>query len=405
MLRAKRIQTPAAVLLAGLVVTAGYAQPPANPGAPAMTQSQSQTKYEPPRELGGKALSLWVRDLDSKDPSLRALAVRTIPLFGPPAVDALPKIIKKINEDQELNVRVAVLQVLTMNPIEEKYHPEIVKRIMANDGPINSQHVNLRCQVALALVVIGPEARSAIDKLCGEEYLQYPHSFELRKASAAALGQIARYDPKIAAKVKPGQPQPTGPDVKAIIALINRLTDPALEVRAEIAQALMYLGPPTKPEDVAKEKELIDRRLKTLKRDDSQFTKADETAAIRLWLRACLMRISETEFNNQMPEIVRGLRGEDQEGRMTAAEILGMFGPNCAKQASELLRACKEAVKSTKDEDLQFLGMCLWALGNIGTKASFAAPDLEQIAKMHPNIDIKQRADLAYKLVKGMAIR
>ena len=337
----------------------------------------------PPTQLLNKSLYLWTKDLESKDPGARELAVRTIPYFGPAAINEIPKLIKCMG-DQDYNVRFAALQVLTTNPIEDpKHRADICKRIIGPEGLIYSPQVNMRAQVALSLIVIGTDARSAVDVLTSENYLKSAHSFELRKASAAALGSIAAADPK--------NPQAAGPEFKAIAALGNHLAnEPSLAVRVEIAQSLARLGKPQKPEEWVREKNFLLERVNGVN--------GEKDPVLKTWLRACLIHLDESELKKQLAEIARGLFSDDPDMRVNAVKALGGFGAASKDHVGNLGKALDSVIKSTKTEDVEFLRYCVWAAGSIGPDAFGMSKVLEGLSKNHPDETVRKWA--AEALVK-----
>ncbi len=392
MLRANRIL---ASLMMLLVAGQARAQTPpkiatdkGNPQSkPAPTESSipsSQATTAPPSEIHGKGLGLWAKDLENKDPAIRELAVRTIPYFGRSALAYIPKLIERLAIDKEYNVKFAALMVLSQNPIEdEKQRAQIVRHILNDDGLMHSTQVPMRTQVAIALMGYGKEARAAIDTLSGENYLKFQYSYELRMASAAALGSIGRADPS-------AKPPQLGPDIRAVIALVNQLNDPCLRVREEVAKAFMTLGRPVRPEDWIREKAILTDRIK-----------AEPDAVLQSWLRAAVIRLDPSEWNNQIAAIASGLYSDKQDIRVASAQAIGMFGAASKDLVGHLIKSIRSVEKSAKQDDVDFLYMCVWAVGSIGPEAKKekdAIPLLQKMTK-HADKNVKETAEKALNLV------
>jgi len=393
MLRAMRILTSLIVPLvaAGIAgaqtppkTAAGGSKSPPKAAPAESNMPTSQSMNGPPAVIGGKGLGQWAKDLESKDPEIRELAVRTIPYFGRPALIHIPKLIDRLAVDKEYNVRFAALLVLSQNPIEdEKQRADIVRHIINDDGLLRSVQVPMRTQAAIALMGYGREARGAIDMLTGDNYLRFQHSFELRMASAAALASIGQRDPKL--------PQ-LGPDMRAVMALVNQLNDPCLRVRDEVAKAFMVLGRPAKPEDWIKEKLILLDRINT-----------EPDAVQKNWLRAALVQLdgTEEEFNKQIGAISGGLYSDKQDIRLAAAQAIGMFGAKSKGLVGHLLKSIHSVENSQKQDDVDFLYMCVWAIGSIGPEAKKekeALPVLQKMTK-HQNQLVKETAEKAVSLV------
>ena len=382
----------------------------ANKGQPAQNDmgkqpiNTSSTTKTWPKEIENKGLHQWGKDLDSKDPSVREMAIRVIIAFGPDAKVYLPKIMDHMSHDQEYNVRFSAVMVLSQNPIEdEKMRAEIVRRMLYDDGLAKSSQVPMRTQIALAFMLYKTEARAAIELLTSDLYLKFPHSFELRMASAAALGAVGGPDPPAPPATKPTKPGATppttkipqlGPDIRAIIALVTQLNDPCLRVREEVARAFMRLGKPIRTEDLLQEKRILVDRIKY-----------EQDAVMRNWLRAALIRLDPTEWTAQIREIAAGLLSDSQDMRVACAQSLGQFGPQAKDLVPNLVQAIKPLIDKTKrpdfyhDEtkkldDRDFLYMSVWALGSIGPgpdSKKLALPVIQQL-KNHPDELVRKTA-------------
>ena len=80
------------------------------------------------REVGGRPLSEWITDLKNIDPSVRERALRAIPLFGPPASQAVPTIMERCL-DRDASPRVRAIGALGMLEISDKDVPKVVETL------------------------------------------------------------------------------------------------------------------------------------------------------------------------------------------------------------------------------------------------------------------------------------
>jgi HEAT repeat protein len=230
----------------------------------------------------------------------------------------------------------------------------------------------LRLQAVLGAGRLGPKGAGCTQKLC--EVLRIDQSaYEVRRGAAAALSVVARGD------------ESTGPDTRAIHALLSALGDSALAVRADAVQALITLGPPLEPADLDGERKSI---LNRLPRENDPVQK--------IWLRVCLMRLDPTAIKANMPLIVKEL--SNPKLRVTAAEAIGVMG----KEAKGCLDELKKGVNSEdKPENLPFIVMCMWAASQAKGEAQSMLPDVQKW-KAHKEEIVRNYATDAEKRIMGM---
>jgi len=368
------------VLCSPAIASAQPAQAP--PNDPKSMVPSAPTAYTPPKEIDGEGLEAWIKKLDHKDPVLRARAVHTVPRFGDPAKKAIPKIIDLIGY-KDHSVRMAALHVATTNKIDdEKQREAVVRRIM--DSMINHEQTVIRLAASQACTRIGFPAAKAIPILAGNTHLRFPYSVELRKSAAEALGMVAQPDPMLKEVV--------GPNRLAIIALIGALSDESLQVRIEAAQSLLYLGAPSQPEDIAKEKKILLERIVI-----------EPDRVLSMWLRVCLMRMDDTLVTaKNLDPIASGLRSKEHRERLNAADALAIMGPAAKDKAGDLREGLRLA-QSEKIDDLEFLAKCLQAIGYMGKEASFLKAEIEPLLN-HKNDIIKRYAKTAIDMVDGKSM-
>jgi HEAT repeat protein len=353
-------------------VTAGVAR-----SQPTSTSSE----YKPPKEVLGESLDAWIKKLNSSDPGIREAAIRLLPLFGPDAAKAIPRMVDMVM-DPDVSVRLAAVFILSSNPIND------VKQLKEMFGYLNESYLfnaqtPLRTQAALAIGRMGSElvknfpkeiADKTIPRLLSEYQLRYPGSFELRKAAAFALGRVGFNS--------------DGSDPRAVKGLIQALNDNSVDVRVTATQSLILLGPPGNGQQLLVEKKLLHDRM------------IAEKGVQRIWLRVAFMRLDPKEITeNNLKVIGESLDAKELMVRSAAAEALGFMGKAAASQAGRL-RVGLQLANSEKPEDLDFLAKCLWAIGQMGTDAAFLINDVQPLTK-HKNDQIKAFAKETLELLQG----
>jgi HEAT repeat protein len=361
----------------------------ANPGAgtsdPGMPAPGMPGKFTPPKEVAGESLEQWLKKLrDPNDSSNRDAAIRALPYFGDEGKQAIPAIIYMMVNDPDFAVRVSALIVLTtnINSLEPKKQiPQVVTNLNAlmihPDGSIKYQAV-----LGIARMgILAADNPTTLNRL--REMLKNSSSYQLRCAAASALAKVASGKrPRML-----GEPD-TGPDPKAIEALVGAIGDLSLAVRVDAVHALIAVGPPAMPADWDVERKAVTARIP---REPDPVTK--------LWLRVLLMRLTPSDDKRQRDEqltaIGRGL--DDPRIRTSAAYALGSMG----KFASSQIFALRDALKDGKQEDLAFAAMCLWAIGQMGPDAKGAEAEVRKYT-MHNNETIKNYANDALSRIGGV---
>jgi hypothetical protein len=376
---------------------------PMNPSAPGASKPSTPSSpgtgagYQPPSQVLDHDLDWWIKKLDPQtntDAAVRELAIRVIPVFGEAAAKgkAMPKVVARLG-DPDPAVKFAALMYICAYTIEEpNLRNSALQRIFGGSDStlIRSTNDMLRLASVNAAAHIGPPAAMSIPVLM--DYIQYPTSYEMRKAAAIALGQVARED-STKAMLTGAVGGPHGPDPRAIRALVDRLGDHCLAVRVEVARSLLLLGRPGEEKDVVKEREMLLSRVKI-----------EPDSGLKLWLRVCLIRIADSApTDKELDPIAEALRNKDNHfERLCAAQALGVLGQSAASKAGAL-KVGLEFKNSEKPEDREFLFMCLWAMGRMGAKASFMQQDIQALATTHPDAAVKDMAKQTLDKVQGRA--
>ncbi len=326
-------------------------------------------------KIGGKTFDDWLHDMDSKDPSVRENAIRTIILYGPRAKDAVPTFIKELKKPYlDISCKVNAAIALGLLPIKGEHVDEAVtmlKRLL------NDEQAIVRMHAALALGQMGNEAKAAIPTLLSKMHDR--STWEIRKACALALGKVAV--PKEAKKP---------PDTLVIRGLKAALLDTCQQVRIEAAQSLVLLGPPGSAED----KSSVIARLR------QAADKPGEDKTVRIWCHVGVMRMTGKVEGKHLAFIRKMLDDPILGVRCQAARALGVMGPSAKEAVPDLVAALN-------DRDVIMIAWAATALGQIGKPANAAVPALEKVAKKyeteHP--DLKAGAQAAIAAIKKPAPR
>src|SRR5262249_13034635 len=206
------------VLLAAgfLAAGSGLAQPPGKKNDDAVKSSAM---------VGGKTLDQWMDDLKSSDPSVREKAISMIKLYGTAARPAVPALIKAM-ADADVALRVNAIIALGLIGMDQQ---DVEKGVVALTRALNDTQGIVRFQAAMALGRLGVDAKSAVPALVNT--IRDATTWEIRQAGAYALGTVA-------------VDRQSGPDQRAINALLTVLSDRSSQVRLEAVLSLITLGPP-----------------------------------------------------------------------------------------------------------------------------------------------------------------
>jgi HEAT repeat protein len=367
-----RIIILTAIALAALLVSIpGFAAKKAvkqdnNDPLPNKVQAKDKGKQESSyfKEIGGKNLDQWMKELKSRDPGVYENAIRTIVLFGPRAKTAIPIVIAKLKSPYayQLDVSVKVNSAIFLGACglgDDADEEAVEGAVKGLNSLLDDSQAIVRFHAAIALGRIGhavthtgSQGKRALQKLTSN--LKNTSTWEIRKACAAALASVGM--PEKEAK---------GPDPVVIDELRKRLTtlENCAQVRMEAAQTLMILGKPANGEVRSR---LIQTLLKV-----ANNKKEDTT--VRIWANVGLMR-AEGVKEDRLAFIGKLLDHEVLGVRCQAARALGMIGPEAKSQISRL----KEALK---DKNSIMLGWIFFALENMGPAAKGALTSLETLKK------------------------
>lgn len=332
-----------------------------------------------PKQIAGKSLDNWVGEMrNSKDASSREAAVRTVPLFGPDSRKAASvNLLHVMQKDPDVSVRLAAIQVV---PILGFDKPELEEglnymvRIVDQQIPYDR---SFRTETVLALGNCGPIAKRAIPAIASARCLGDVGSWQMRKASAFALGRLGL----------PVGPK-DGPDGQAIVALSNRLllnNESSHVVRKEIINSMILLGPAHVESTWKKQRDALTAAMK------------DGDPAIAIWARVAFIR-TETELikanDTNLARIAGYLSSTDLAAKVEAIQALGTLANEAKSKLPDL--AALATTKSKKNEDLALAASAIWAMGQMTDETAKILPLIDPL-KRHDNEAIKRAAIDAYR--------
>ena len=349
-------------LLVGITTVSGQqAEPPKVP-------SKEPTKFEYPKLIGGKNLDMWVREMrENLDPSMRELALRTLPMFGPDVRKAASaNFLHALTKDSDYAVRMSALSLVPLIGFEEK---EAKAGIKAMIEYTKSPQVQCRYDAIAALGDCGGIAREAIPVIVDFGLLD-TNSWQIRRISAQTLGKLA-YDPD------------NGPETKAMSGLIRTLlTEKAIQVRREVVQAVLLLGIPQEKQTWVD----LRRALEGVKRDPDK--------SLGIWARVCLMRLEDkkvTQKDPNMRDLLNYLTHTDPAVRVEAIQGMGAMAGEVTYTLPDLQKVID------KDEDINAAGAAIWVLTAMTSEAQTVVPYLEGVKKSHRTEAIRRTAEEALK--------
>ncbi|MBY0522715.1 MAG: HEAT repeat domain-containing protein [Gemmataceae bacterium] len=301
-----------------------------------------------PTEIAGKDLDQWIKEIKDFDPSHRQTAIRTVVNFGPPAKKAVLSLVGRmyVTNEGDAGVRADAATALGVIGLDPKNKDELSKGLGGLGALLADQQRPVRIAAINAVARLGPDAKSLIPTLNGT--LGDTVSWEVRRASATALGIVARDAEK-------------GPDAAALKALVSALTDNCAAVRMEAVSALSMLGPSPREADMKMEKVALEDRL--VKERD---------ARVKLWVRVLLMFLDEKTYLTPkgLETIAKGLADSDINVRCQAAQALGTLGPKAKAQVDDVIEAAK-------DKNLELSLIAINSLARLG--APKGMPVLEKM--------------------------
>ena len=328
-----------------------------------------------PTDINGKGLEATVKDLvEDHDPTVREMAARTLPAFGPPAqmTAVSKKLVKRMTEEKDPGVRIAVFTAVGQIQFENVADNKEAVRILALTVDTGAPGGLSRLHAIQTITQFGPKGEGAITSLTGVA-LNDP-AYETRRTIANALGRI-------------GFNETTGPNMKALTALADKLAkDDSAAVRMEAMQSLMLLGPPwdglmkagakAPPPINAKLAEVIVGHMKVRVGDPKKKTLGmEKDKQVEIWARLVLMRFDPKEVNDDnLDAISKYLTGADLAVKIQALQAMTVLGENGSKKLPDVIRILED-----KTAPLTLTVVSVQVLMSMGTGAKPALPNLRKM--------------------------
>lgn len=286
------------------------------------------------RYVGGRPLREWIKDLESRDPSIQEAAMKTIAsAYGVSAGEAIPKLmplLKSADASTKVNACIAIGEINLADHQEGDVAQQVVAALIEK---LNDTQSIVRFHAAMALGRVGTTTsiKNAIPKLVS--MIGDRGSWEIRRAAAFALGMVP-------------SDADTGPDARAINALISSLGDYCSQVRLQAILSLGTLGAPTRPMD----RQNVDNAVRRAINDTKQ------NPVVQIWARVLWVQHfskSKGPIKNepkQFAAIARMLKPvyentkNDLNARINAAQALGML------KAQAFIPELIEVIKTDDEE-------------------------------------------------------
>ena len=307
---------------------------PAGLSAQATDRSEKSSKTDTssstekwPDSIGGRPLSAWMKDLKSGDPGVVEAAIRTVPVFGPEAKDAVPDLILMLTKHPDASLRINSAIALMSIEVRDSDAKEVVKALSAAIS--KDPQVAVRFHAAVTVGRFEEEAVEAIPALVGATK---DTSWEIRKAACASLARA-------------GMNTKEGPDARATNGLIGALNDKAAKVRLEATMGLGLMGAPQNPQN----------KLAVIKALQGRLNDTDKTVSV--WAYVGLMALDKVD-DTYLGPMSKLLTHPETSVRVHTARALGVMGKEAKSKVPDLLSALK-------DKEAIVAGMSCWALGEM----------------------------------------
>jgi HEAT repeat protein len=344
-------------------------------------------------KVGGKTLDKWIEEISAKDPSKRAMAMRTVLAFGPEkAQQAVPAILKELGKHRPLtaptgmSVRLDGAMALgtILSSAKEPDPKDIAEAVRILKTFCHDEQVLVKAravQALAALARLGPniEIHKALNDVVA--IAQNPDTWEARQAGLQCL---------VILTVQDKDPPPES----VRVSFYKGLKDNSMLVRITAAQSLAQytqfkVGTPG---------------YITLVYNLENATK-DVEPAVQIWSNLALVTI---KMDPKKPAVgpqhltaiakmlehpdAKVLEHADSSIRVLAAQSLGQIGPLAQPVSGKVIAALS-------DPDRNVVAACIVALARM--KALNAVPALERLSE-DPKMDaeLQQAARNAIEIIK-----
>ena len=328
-------------------------------------QRKELEKRASAEKFNGKTLFEWENDLKSTDPSIKMKAVAAIKYYGTAAQDGAVPLLLKALTDKDASTRVNACISLGMIGFNARDRDNGISQIKTL---LNDREGIVRFQAAVALSSFGPDANFTVPALA--TLTRDNITWEIRGAACTALAT---------AGMKTG----TGLDGGAWLALLERIQDPAFEVRKAALQGLLYVGKPAQPADLVRENSALVAHFN------------DRNEVIAIWARLCHMRINGVT-DEHVNAIAKHLKSHKAEARSEACRAFAIIGEEAKKKVPDIMNHLddKDAVTA------------IWACAAVAQMKDAGKPaisKLKKVAASNADDGVKQAAIQAISRLGGDA--
>jgi HEAT repeat protein len=340
-------------------------------------KSPDRSPPAPPKEVGGKTLEQWIDLIKARrDPSVREMAIRTVPYFGKPAAAAVPALLDILQNDRDGSCRVHACLTLyyISDHVADDDVPKAV-RVLSERVTEDPQAI-VRFHAVLAAGAFGTKAVAAIPSLVGR--IHDPSSWELRRAVVASLGAIA-VDKR------------NGPDGRAVMAIASLLLnaeepEKSGQVRMEAVMALGEMGRPAGDKEFQLAAQALQKSLK------------DPDKPVQIWAAAAQMKIDGVTAKKLSDLVNNHLKGKDSNSKFHAARALLAL-----RNEPETRAHIPDIIDLLDDKDPIVVANAIEVLVGFGTDAKGAIPALRRVAERKDQLDyFKQAAKAAIDQINGV---
>lgn len=357
-------------------------------------KEKEKKKPEWPKEIGGRDVDAYIKDLTHSDAFIRHTALLTIPQFGPdvrktasrPIVKALEK--ELANPAGDSSVALAALSAIEELGLEEAD----IKDASRHLGVLaSSRQTFFRIRAIPALAMLGQKADNAVTVLTAADIVG-DRSYEVRKAAISALAHV-------------GLDENRGPAKRALDTLCGMsgpygIKDPSVAVRVEAFHVLVEMGPPVEPRPKdAKGPPVIKKDqaaiyMKSIKdRLEVERNKGDKQ--VEVWARVAVMRfdpdkeISQKNLKELAALIVKG----DTAVKLHALNGMGLIGSKAKGELQTIMDQLEGTDPLVRDAAIK-------AIAGMGDDGKPAIPALKALLSKEDDDYFKELLGRAIKIIE-----
>jgi HEAT repeat protein len=325
------------------------------------------------KEVGGKTLTQWAKEINARDPSRRENAIRTVLMFGPErAAKAVPTLLAGLSQDTaenpiDLSVRTtAVIALSDILANVRQPDPKQLKRALTyllrklrfdSQEVVRYRATQAVGQLAGAVDHLGREAPAVRSQVLSQLLytVKTPDNWEIRQAAAVALSRWV-VPPSARGKESKMTPAERRDLDKVVLELTNRARrDSSFQVRLTCLHSIRTLGQLAgTPVRVAVERDLV------------HIAANDPEPTVHVWAHVALLAYAKAFAKKVDPKRVAAVgklltTSKDLAVRLQAAQALATIGPDADSQIPRLVQALA-------DSDKAVVGASLLALTQLGEK-------------------------------------